>query len=689
MKADLTDWRRFVARALPAILLVASVLMLAVIVGFFVLVADLPRIPDDLRSLVYGQPTEIYAADGSLALRLSGRSYVTLEQISPHFQKAVIAAEDGDFYSHHGVDKVAILRSALLNVLARSRGSGSTITQQLVKNLFLTFERQWLRKFKEILLSFQLEATFSKAQILEAYCNLIYFGGPAQGIEDASRQFFDKPAAQLTLSEASLLAGIINAPNRLNPFSHMAAARARQRIVLRRMSNEGFISAEEKQMAMSDSLSLTSAPRQGNDFIDHVLAEAEKRFGAEAVHFGGLRIYTTLDPVLQAIAEEEVENGLVKLEADLAPIDSTTLSMAQNGKQGLSLQGALVAIALPTGEIKALVGARQYVPGGFNRAVAANRHVGSGIKPLVYYTALEQLFMSPISIVNDTVTTIRLPNRTLWTPRNFDRRHRGRMTLKYALMRSINAISAQLIQQATPKQVIETAHKFGISAKLEEVPSLALGTAGISPLEMAAAFAVFANDGVYYKPIFIKRVEDVNGVVLDRAFVLGEGRLLATTTFQVLDMMRGVIDGGTARVIRSLGFTAPAAGKTGTSTDFTDAWFTGFTTSLSTSVWVGYDRVFQMYTKRSLGRRGVDGAKGAAPIWTNFMKRATEIYPARDFIMPEDVKMIYVDPISGKQVDHAEEGIPVVVPMELMPEFSPFWERRRFPVEDDSTDAQG
>lgn len=654
----------------PAVL---SAVLLAAGVAFFVLIAELPHIPEDLRGLVYSLPTEIYAADGSLAQRLGGRSYVALEQISPHFLDAVIAAEDGDFYSHRGIDKVAIMRSAVFNVVGRFRGSGSTITQQLAKNLFLSFQRQWLRKLKEMLLSLQMETMFSKAQILEAYCNLIFFGGAAQGIEDAAQQFFNKPAAQLTLSEASLLAGIINAPNRLNPFSNFEAARVRQNHVLQRMAEERFISAEAARLAMASPLQLAPPPGQGNDFIDHVIAEAEKRFGAEAVYFGGLRIYTTLDPVLQVLAEKELESGLANLETEINAV-------------GAPLQGALVTISVPTGEVRALVGSRRHVPGGFNRAVAQNRHVGSGIKPLVYYTAIEHLGMSPVSIVNDTVTSFRLPDRSRWIPRNFDRRHRGLMTMKYALMRSINVVAARLANQVTPKKIVETARKFGITAKLEDVPSLALGSAGISPLEMAAAFAVFGNDGVYYKPIFIKRVEDANGVILDRAFVLGEGRLPAAAAFQVLDMMRGAIDGGTGRVIRTLGFTAPAAGKTGTSTDFTDAWFTGFTTSLSTSVWVGYDRIFQMYTTAG---RGIDGARGAAPIWANFMKHATAYYPARDFLMPNGVKMLDVDPISGKQVSDPGEGIPVAVPLHITPEFLPFWERRTVPADDDSTDAQG
>jgi penicillin-binding protein 2D len=635
---------------LTAILLIAGI-------GFFVLVKDLPHIPDDLRNLVYSQPTEIYAGDGTLVQRLGGKSYVPLTQISPNFQNALLAAEDGEFYSHHGIDKVAIARAAILRGF---RGS-STITQQLVKNLFFSFQRLWSRKLKEILISLQIESTFTKEQILEAYCNLVYFGGTAYGVEDASQQFFGKPASALTIPEAAMLAGIVNSPYYLNPYSHFEAAQSRQHLVLRRMLAKNFIDAATFDQAMADSVELTGRPSLGNDFINYVISQAEDRFGREAVQYGGLKIYTTMDPQLQTIAEATLRDGVANLEAAL---DST----------GAPLQGALAAISVPTGEVRALVGARSYIPGGFNRAVNNNRHVGSGIKPFVYFTALENLQLMPISIVNDTAVTFTLPNRQTWSPRNFDRRHRGRLTLKAALMQSINVISAQLIAEVTPKRVIETCRGFGITSPIDEVLPLALGTAGISPLEMAAAYAVFANNGVYYKPITIKRVEDANGVVLDRALTFGDPRFDPRTTYQMLDMMTGVIDGGTAHVIRDMGFEAPAAGKTGTSTDFTDAWFTGFTTALSTSVWVGYDRIYQMYTRQPR-RRGVDGARGGAPIWEEFMKRATSFYPANNFEMPPGLKIWKVDPRTGYRVLDYQHGIEVALPEEIVPVFAPFGEQ--------------
>jgi len=642
-------------RIIFSLLLGLTAILLFGLVIFFIALHDLPHVPDDLRTLVYARPTEVYATDDSLVYRLGGRSYVSLDQISPHFLHAVVATEDGNFYHHHGIDKLALLRGAYLSLTGHTLQSGSTITQQLTKYLFFSFEKLFFRKVKEILISLQLETAFSKDDILEAYCNLIYFGGAAHGVKDAARQYFAKPAANLTLAESALLAGIINSPHGLNPFSHFSKAKSRQKLVLSRMVRRGFITQQESEQVFEDPLVLSTERSRGNDFIEYVLAEAQNRYGREAVQFGGLRIYTTLDPALQEIAEQELEQGILQLETELDSI-------------GVPLQGALASISVPTGEVRALVGGRRYVPGGFNRAVSENRHVASSIKPFVYLAAIEQLDMTPITVVHDTASVFRDANGRLYRPRNFDRRHRGDLILKAALMQSVNVISAQLTSRLTPHQVVETLRRFGISAPVEEVLAIALGSAGISPLEMASAYAVIANNGVYHKPVFIKRVEDINGVVLDREFGFGEPRFDARACYEVLDMMRGVIDAGTGRIVRSLGFTAPAAGKTGTSSESTDAWFTGFTTALSTSVWVGYDRDYRMRTRSG---RGVDGARGAAPIWASYMKRATELYPAREFTMPEGLKQLVVDPKTGWQVVEPQEGIPVTIPEEIHPSIAP------------------
>lgn len=624
------------------------------LVIFAVTLSDLPHIPDDLRNLVYARPTEVYAADGTLVHRLGGRSYVTLDQISPQFLQAVVATEDGNFHHHSGIDKRAWLRAIYMNLTGQTFQGASTITQQLSKYLFFTFERTVTRKVKETLISLQLEAMFSKKQILEAYCNFIYFGGTAYGIEDAARQYFGKNAADLDLPEAALLAGILNSPYYLNPYSHFDRAKSRQALVLGRMQRRGLITAEDNQQAFAAPLVFSTVRTNGNDFIDYVISEAQQQYGSEAVQFGGLRIYTTLDPALQALAEQTLAAGLSQLDGE---VDST----------GSPLQGALVATAVSTGEVKALVGARAYIPGGYNRAVNANRHVGSGVKPFVYTAAIEELGYTPATVVYDTATVFHLPEGTTWRPRNFDRRHRGPLIMKAALMQSINMISAQLTAKLTPHEVVSTLRRFGLSSAIDEVMSVSLGAAGVSPLELASAYAVIANNGVYYRPLLIKRVEDVNGIVLDRAFSFGEPRFDPRVTYQVLDMMRAVVDNGTAAVIRRLGFSEPAAGKTGTSTEFTDAWFTGFTTSLSTSVWVGYDRDFQIKTTAG---RGMDGGRAAAPIWAEFMKQAVALYPARDFLMPEGLKQVTVNTTTGAWVAEPQDGISVVVPQDYHPSYS-------------------
>lgn len=627
----------------------AVALLLAGYAAFYAIVADLPYVPDDLRNLVYAKPTELYAADGSLVYTLEGQSYVTLDNISPHFRHAVIAVEDGDFWHHHGIDLKSNLR-AFYNTLVYGRrlGGASTISQQLAKNLFFSPRREMLRKIKDGLLAMQLETMFSKEEILEAYCNLVYFGGTAYGVEDAARQFFDKSARDLDAGEAALLAGILNSPVSLNPFAHPERARQRQQLVLARMHDEGYIDAAQLAAEREANVEFVQRRDRGNDFIDYVLDLAEQKYGREAVYFGGLKIYTTLDPDLQRLAERELATGLRRLETELDSAD-------------VPLQGAMAVIAVPTGEVKALVGGRRHVPGGFNRATSANRHIGSAVKPFVYYTALEKLSLQPYSVKIDSLITYRLANGQSYRPRNFDRVYRGPVTLKYALAHSLNSVAVQLGYELTPAAISETLRRCGVSSELDDVLSLALGTSGIAPVELAAAYATLARNGIYYEPVYIKRVEDLNGIVIDRGpLPLGKERLNPQMAFQVLDMMRAVIDAGTAAgAVRGNGFAAPAAGKTGTSYDYTDAWFNGVTTSLATTVWVGYDR------KRQLNRRGGSGVTGgyaAAPIWTSFMKAASQRYPAREFQIPEGLRRIFVDPQHGWQAHPDFDGMPVFVP---------------------------
>ncbi|MCA9733981.1 MAG: penicillin-binding protein [Deferribacteres bacterium] len=624
-----------------------SLVLVIVYAGFFYISSTLPYIPNDLRQLVFSQPTEIFADDGSLVYSLRGQEYVPLEQISPNFYNALVATEDAKFYSHHGIDPLGLMRAV---IFMGKRGGGSTLTQQLGKVLFFTYRSEILRKFKDMLLAMQLESMFSKDQILEAYCNFVYFGGSAYGIEDASQQYFSKPASDLSIAEGAMLAGIINAPNLFNPFTNPERAKTRQRLVLSRMKKVGLLSEDEFDQALTDSLTYVSRRQRGSDYVDYVLAQAGELFGDDAVQYGGLKIYTALDPDLQRVAERALSDGIARLEASL---DTT----------GAELQGAMAVVSVATGEVKALIGGRKRIPGGFNRAVSENRHVGSGIKPFIYYTAMEKLDLTPRSVRMDTATSFYAgPGQPLWRVRNFDRIYRGPVTLKWALMQSINVVSAQITKELTPEVVVDAAKRFGITSPFEPNISLSIGTGSTSPLQMASAYAIFARNGMYYPPVCIKRVEDAGGIVIHKALIrFGDQRLDEKLSYMTLDMMKGyfsdLINNG--RIIRANGFRAPGAGKTGTSTDYTDAWFNGVTSSLSATVWVGYDRNYQMYRKN---RRGVTGTFGAVPIWANFMRVAQRRYPAREFKMPDGLKQEIVDRITGWPTFDENRALPVVLP---------------------------
>jgi 1A family penicillin-binding protein len=611
---------------------------------FFIVAQDLPQVPEPLSRIIETPSTEIFAATGERIMLLGGQEAVPLNRVSPHFIQAVIATEDHRFWEHHGWDKVRTLKALWVTLSQPGTVQGaSTITQQLAKNLFFSFQRTYLRKLRELLVALQIEARYSKAEILEAYLNQIYFGAGAQGIELAARSFFGKTAQELDLAEASLLAGLPKSPTRYNPYRYFEKAKQRQKLVLTRMTTVGFITFAEAQNAYQAKLRLqprSVETRTGSYFLDVVLKILEDRYGPAVLYHGGLKVMTTLDPHLQALAVESLQNGLAQLDQLLG------LSVQGDGANGAAAlpQGALVAIQTGTGAVTALVGGRDYAASEYNRAIQSNRLPGSGFKPFVYYTALESLGMSPATVLVDKKVTIRVAGAPDWIPRNFDQTHKGPMTLKFALMKSINSIAAQLVERTGPQAVINVARRCGIASLLKPVYSVALGTSGVSPLEMASAFATFATGGIRHEPFLIRRVEDSYGRILEEAIVSGKRVLDAAMAYQVVDMMQGVLEQGTGASIRRLGFDLPAAGKTGTTDDFHDAWFTGFTPTLSVSVWVGFDRETSL---RDVRRVGITGERGAAPIWADFMKKATGGEPPRAFSIPSDIRFERVNPSTG------------------------------------------
>jgi penicillin-binding protein 1A len=613
---------------------------------FFMAVRELPQVPEPLGRIIETPPTEIFAATGERLMIIGGREVVPLNRISPFFIKAMIATEDHRFWEHHGLDKLRTLKALWITLFERGRIQGaSTITQQLAKNLFFSYRRTYMRKFRELLIALQIETQYSKREILEAYLNQIPFGVGAYGIEQAARSFFGKPALELNLAESALLAGLPKSPTRYNPYRYFARAKKRQQLVLARMKAVGYSTVVEAEAAFQAELQLTphsAGTPKGSYFLDLVLNDLEERYGPEVVYHGGLKVSTTLDPQQQAWAIESLQNGLKKLDQLMGIADGD-----ETGGAGplTHPQGALVAVECNSGAVKALVGGRDYSETEFNRAVESNRLPGSGFKPFLYYAAFEKLGLTPANVFVDKPITIPVAGASDWTPQNFGREYEGPMILKQALMKSVNAIAAQLVERVGPDAVIDVARRSGINSSLKSVYSLALGTSGVSPLEMASAFATYATGGVRHEPFWILRVEDPLGRVLEEQIVRGQRSLDAGIGYQVVDMMRGVLTTGTGRIIRRTGFDLPAAGKTGTSDDFRDAWFTGFTPTLSVSVWVGYDRGLRM---RDANGVGITGGRGAAPIWADFMIKATDGEPHREFSVPSDIHFETVDPVSGE-----------------------------------------
>ena len=637
---------KFLRTVFYTALALGGLLLLTGVVFFFVVVRDLPRVPEPLSRIIETPPTEIFAASGERLMIIGGREAVPINRVSQDFVNAVVATEDHRFWKHHGIDKIRTVKALGITLFVPGKIQGaSTITQQLAKNLFFSFKRRYIRKFRELLVALQIESRFGKEEILEAYINQIPFGARSHGIEQAARAFFGKTASELNLAEAALLAGLPKSPTRYNPYRYWERAKQRQKVVLLRMVATGYISRSQAETAALAPINLVP-PRErldtGSYFLDMIVRDLETTYGADVVHHGGLKVYTTLDPRLQLYAAEAIRKGLQDLDNRLQ------LPTATDENPHASPQGALVAVDTKSGALRALVGGRSYLHSAYNRAIRNQRQPGSGFKPFTYYTAFEKLGFSPATLMVDQPVTIPVTGAADWRPRNFGRSFSGPMVLKMALMKSVNTVAAQLIEQVGPQSVIETARRCGIESPLQPVYSLALGTSGVSPLEMAAAFATFANGGSHHKPYWIARVEDAQGRILEDHIVSGRRVLEPDRAYQVVDMMRGVIDRGSGAIVRRLGFNRPAAGKTGTTNNYYDAWFTGFTPSLCTSVWVGFDREHALKDQNGVG---ITGGRGAAPIWTRFMRQAMEGAPTRNFTVPPGIHFEEVDPLTGRRPD--------------------------------------
>jgi len=754
--------RRFEKRTLLRAFLIAALAGLAIglggIFGSYVAIKDdLPSVTDieTFRSKLI---TTVYAADGQPVKEFAEerRVEVPYDQIPKVLIDAIVATEDPSFFRHRGVDVRGVLRAVkadLFKVLSGRRPEGgSTITQQLARSLFLHREVSLRRKLKEAFLSIQIEKQYSKQDILTLYCNHFYLGHGVYGVESGSRLFFGKSVGELSLEEAALIAGVFRGPSLYSPYTNPKGTVGRRNHVLNRMVEEGYIGKAAGETVKGRPMDVLPLRRTSSEFgayfFEEVRKYIEKNYGSDALYRAGLKVYTTLDPMLQKYAEGAIQKGLrdtenrengwradkpnmltagpevmkdlvagaqaepedlwllswesQSVEADEA-YDAVVLSVSRTEatvrvknftgkmtnkdiawtkakyldaliKRGDVIQirvhsfdkamkearvsldqkpvrnGGLVAIDPQTGQVKALVGGYSFRDSQFNRAVQAPRQTGSAIKPLLYTAALEHGFTPASVIVDEQVTFIDRWNGEPWSPKNYDRKYKGAVTVRSGLEESRNVITAKLLDFISPQVGVEYCRRFGITSPLNPYLSLSLGTFEITLLEMVSAFSTFPNKGVRFRPYFITRIEDKDGNILEETRVESNEVVSPQTAYMMTHLMRGVMEQGTGAAASVLDW--PLAGKTGTTDKYTDAWFIGFSPTLCAGVWVGHDKPVPLGNKQT-------GAAAALPIWQDFFSRViddvrnkaasngvVDFQPA-DFEVPPNLVFVEIDRKTG------------------------------------------
>jgi 1A family penicillin-binding protein len=604
-----------------------------------------------------GEPLEEIELEPETLTGLGGaanqlRHPVPLATVPQHLVQALLAAEDHRFFEHHGVDVRAVARALWVNLRrgALAQG-GSTLTQQLVKNLVLTPKRTWGRKMREAVLALALERRYSKEEILAAYLNGVYLGQhggfAVYGVGAAARSFFGKDVERLTLGEAATLAAIIRAPNTYSPVHHPDRARERRNTLLRRMRELGMLDDARLAQATKERLVVqrgTAINALGPYFADWVWAQVEQIQPVDEASSGGLRIYTTLNPILQRAAEAALVRGLDRLEGQHRAL--------RRSDPTARLQGAIVALDARTGEIRAMVGGRDYGQSQFNRVTQARRQPGSAFKPFVYLAALgqgprgEPPNFTPASLLEDRPLTIST-GRTAWTPRNYENRYEGTVTVRRALEQSLNAATVWMADSIGYDAVVRSAREAGFTSPMEAVPALVLGSFEVTPIELASGDAALAS-GHRTQPTGLRAVVDREGEVGEPRVERAPGAR-PDEAFLVTHLLQGVMDRGTGAPARGLGVKGPVSGKTGTTNEGRDAWFVGYTSRLVALVWVGFD-------ERDVLR--LSGAQAALPIWAEFMRTALDVVPAPALEAPPSITFRDVDAANGKL---ATTWCPVVI----------------------------
>jgi 1A family penicillin-binding protein len=659
LRQEFETVRRTHPHLVRGVFLASGALLLATLVvsGWFLvsLRKGLPDV-DALRRIgEMDQATAMFDRNDRLAFTIfkEQRIEVPLTQVSPNVKNAILAIEDQRFYEHGGFDTVRIGSAMLANIRrGRLAQGGSTITQQLARQSFLTPDKTYRRKLQELILAARIERLYSKDQILEMYLNKVYFGDGLYGVEAASRGYFAKHASELTVPEAALLAGLVKSPSSYAPTVSMERAVSRRNVVLQAMQEFGAIDSAAMQDARKTKPvlkdNLRSDEPHGQYFKEQVRRELVDRFGWQRVYQGGLRVYSTLDMPMQIAADAALAAGLKSLDERRAAVAKRKKQPAPVDDSG-PLQAALIALEPDTGHVRAMVGGRNFDDSHFNRAVQAKRQPGSAFKPFVYAAALEAGY-TPATLIEN----LNAPIPTLqgaWTPED-EHSTADSMSLRAALRTSSNRAAVRLLQDVGIPKTVQYAKAMGVG-DVPSVPSLALGSGEVTLQALTSAYAAFANHGIVPTPVLIRRVEDRDGTLLFAAEEKGTRAISDVTAYLMANMMADVINAGTAARARTLGFTLPAAGKTGTTNDYNDAWFVGFTPSLVAGVWVGFDQPHTILP-------GGFAADVAVPVWAAFMKDATKGDKPRWLSAPSGVVTAEVCRMSGKLATEGCEHADVI-----------------------------
>jgi 1A family penicillin-binding protein len=633
---------KWIKISISIVMILITVVFVFGILSYFYFTYGLPSI-ETLRNYKPSTITRFYADDGELISEFfhEKREVVSLERMPDHLIQAFVAGEDARFFQHKGLDYLAILRALFRNIFSGEiLQGGSTITQQVVKSLLLSPEKSFARKIREAILAFKIEKNLTKNEILFLYLNQIYLGHGAYGVAAAAETYFGKSIEEVNLAESALLAGLPQAPSKYSPLNQPDQAKKRQQYVLYRMADIGFISVGQLGAALQMPIRFREKQNSFADkaphFVEVVRKYVEDKYGREALYKRGLRVYTTIDLNFQRMAQESVELGLKEIEKRQRydPADTPLVP-----------EGSLLCFDLASGYVKAMVGGRDFKKSQFNRAVQARRQTGSAFKPIIYASALDKGYTLTSLVVDAPSTYEWGENR--WKPKNYGEKFSGPITFRSALTHSVNVVTVKIAQSIGLDYITDYAKKLGISSPLQNDLSMALGSSSLSLYELTNAYAVFANQGRTFKPIFVKKILDVDGNLIEENLPLfypreladGEQALTPETAYLMTYLLQGVVQHGTGWRAKEL--KRPVAAKTGTTDQFIDAWFIGYTPEFITGVWVGFDN------ETSLGGNET-GSRAASPIWVTFMSKVLKDKPVQDFPIPQGVEFAKIDPRTGQ-----------------------------------------